>query len=273
MPNATARRSHPPRSSARRASAPAGSPPSSHAAAEPAEHDSRRLILDTAARLFRDEGYAAISLRDIAGECGMKAGSLYYHFASKDAIVAEVLRIGVRKTFDHVQQALATLPAGADAAQRLRTAVRAHLQAMLELHDYTSANVRIFGQVPVAVREAHLGLRDEYEQFWAGLLERCAHDGALDPARNLRLARFFLIGAMNASLDWFQGDQAPIETVADELATIFLHGLMAAPARGGDERAPRRRASARGTTPPAGSRHAGAARSRQAPAAPSRRKP
>lgn len=230
MATAASRRSSQPRAPARRAASSAGRAPAAPRAgeAEPAEHESRRLILDTAARLFRDEGYAAISLRDIAGECGMKAGSLYYHFASKDAIVAEVLRIGVRKTFDHVQQALSALPAGADAQTLLRTAVRAHLQAMLELHDYTSANVRIFGQVPPAVREAHLALRDDYERFWAALLDRCALDGGFDPQRNLRLARFFLIGAMNASLDWFQGDQAPIEAVADELAAIFLHGLMSA---------------------------------------------
>jgi len=194
---------------------------------EPVAHESRRLILDTAARLFRDEGYAATSLRDIAGECGMKAGSLYYHFASKDEIVAEVLRIGVEKTFDHVKRAVMALPPDAGADELLRTGVRAHLQAMLELHDYTSANVRIFGQVPTGIREAHVGRRDAYERFWAGLLSRCAKRAALDPARNLRLARFFLIGAMNASLDWFHGDQAPIETVADELTAIFLLGLKA----------------------------------------------
>ncbi len=209
---------------------PAPRAPDAPVAVEPGS-DSRRLILDTAARLFRDEGYAAVSLRDIAGECGMKAGSLYYHFASKDEIVAEVLRIGVERTFEHVRRAVMELPPDADPELLLRAAVRAHLRAMLELHDYTSANVRIFGQVPAAVREPHLGLRDAYEQFWAGLLARCATAGAFDPGRDLRLARFFLIGAMNASLDWFHADRASLETVADELAALCLHGLLAPTAR------------------------------------------
>lgn len=189
-------------------------------------HESRRLILDTAARLFREQGYAATSLRAIAGECGMKAGSLYYHFAGKDEIVAEVLRLGVQRTYDDVRAAVQALPPGADAQALLGTAVRAHLQAMLRRHDYTSANVRIFGQVPPAIRATHLALRDEYEQFWSALLARCAEVEAFDPARDLRLARFFLIGAMNASLDWFTPrGKARLDALADELTALVLGGL------------------------------------------------
>lgn len=190
-----------------------------------AEGDTRTLILDTAARLFREEGYAATSLRDIAGECGIKAASLYYHFGSKDVIVREVLRIGVERTFDHVRRAVLALPADAKAATLLGTAVREHLRAMLERHDYTSANVRIFGQVPAEVRAAHLAHRDAYERFWGGLLQRCVDADALDPARNLSLVRAFLIGAMNSSLEWFDPGKAPIDDIAAELTAVFLDGL------------------------------------------------
>lgn len=192
-------------------------------------HESRRLILDTAARLFREEGYAATSLRDIAGECGIKAGSIYYHFASKDEIVGEVLRIGVQKTFDQVRQAVESLPPGAEASLLLGTAVRAHLRTMFHMSDYTIANLRIFGQVPSPIRKAHAGLRDEYECYWSTLIARCGQGGDLDPARDLQLARFFLIGAMNATLDWFHIGRLSIDAVADELTALFLDGLRRRP--------------------------------------------
>src|SRR3954467_8164786 len=51
-----------------------------------AERDTKRVVLDSPAKLFRIHGYAATSLRDIAAAAGMKAGSLYYHFSSKDEI-------------------------------------------------------------------------------------------------------------------------------------------------------------------------------------------
>ena len=53
-------------------------------------------ILAAAARLFRHEGYYATTMRDIAQESGIEAGSIYYHFGSKDQILSEVLDIGVR---------------------------------------------------------------------------------------------------------------------------------------------------------------------------------
>lgn len=191
----------------------------------PTGSDSRRLILDTAARLFKEEGWAATSLRDIAGECGIKAGSIYYHFASKDEIVAEVLRIGVQTTFDQVRQAVDALPARASADAILRTAIRAHLRAMFHLSDYTVANLRIFGQVPPPIRAGHAALRNDYEDYWSQLFARCARADDLDPGRDLRLARYFLIGAMNATLDWFHTGRLSIEDIGDELTALFLDGL------------------------------------------------
>jgi len=198
------------------------------------------MILDTAARLFRAQGYAATSMRDIAAGCGIRAASLYYHFAAKDDIVGEVLEVGVRKTFDQVRAAVDALPADAPADVVLRTAVRAHLHAMFFMSDYTIANLRIFGQVPPPVRAAHAKLRDAYERYWAGILGRCARQREMDPERDLRLARLFLIGAMNGTLDWYRSGRLSIAAVADELAALFLTGL-APPAKARSARPPRQR--------------------------------
>ncbi len=195
-------------------------------AVEPATaSDGRALILDTAARLFRQDGYAATSLRDIAQACGMQAGSLYYHFASKDEIIGEVLRIGVERVSEEVRRAVAALPPDADARALLHTAVRAHLSALLELHDYTSANVRIFGQVPASVRERHVATRDAYERFWTALLKRCARVGGWNPQRNLKLVRLFLINALNGSLEWFTEGHSTVEQLTHELTELMLDGL------------------------------------------------
>lgn len=189
----------------------------------------RQLILDTAARLFSAEGFSGVSLRDIARECGMKAASLYYHFPSKEALVVEVLRIGVERVFDEVRRKVTALPSDVDAETLLKTACRAHLSALLELHDYTAANVRIFSQVPESVRGLVLTLRDDYEAYWTALLARCGARGRFDPDRNLHLARLFILGAMNSSVDWFHPGARSIDCIAEELAAIFLQGLMRGP--------------------------------------------
>jgi len=191
----------------------------------------RQLVLDTAARLFRAEGYAGTSLRDIAGEAGMRAASLYHYFDSKDAIVGEVLRIGVEQVFDKVRAAVEALPPEADAQVLLQTAVHTHLQGMHGLQDYTCANLRILGQVPAHVREAHLPTRDAYERYWVQVLARCARQGGFDHQRDLRLARLFLFAAMNGTLDWFQGGAVSLKAVADEMTELVLQGLRQRPSK------------------------------------------
>ncbi len=185
----------------------------------------RTLILDAAARVFREKGYAATSLRSIADACGMKAGSLYYHFESKDAIISEVLRIGVAHVLEEVRRAVEGMPPNAPVDQVVEAAVRAHLRALFESENYSSANIRIFGQVPDHVKEKHLPLRKTYEQFWTDLLNRYKNSGDIHPRAHIPLTCIFLLGTMNSTLEWFQPDKGSLDHIAFELTSIVMHGL------------------------------------------------
>src|SRR3954470_19031614 len=61
-------------------------------------------LLEAAARLLEKHGYAALTTNHVARAAGVAIGSLYEYFATKDAIVAEV----VRKTVRSVAQEIAT---------------------------------------------------------------------------------------------------------------------------------------------------------------------
>ena len=185
-------------------------------------------MLDCAARLFSRNGYAAVSLRGIAAESGMKAGSLYYHFESKDVIVTEILNIGVRMVHRAVEDALAGLPTEASTADAVRAAIAAHLHALHEAGDYTSANIRIFGQVPQAIRDGHRGVRRDYEVLWIGLLRRGIASGELRATISVPQLCAFLLGAMNSSLEWLDPKRSAVERTASELANIILNGAATA---------------------------------------------
>jgi AcrR family transcriptional regulator len=57
----------------------------------PPEPDTRRRILDVAARLFAEQGFDGTSVRDIATELGIANPSIYYHFKSKADLLTELL--------------------------------------------------------------------------------------------------------------------------------------------------------------------------------------
>ncbi|MBM4589452.1 TetR family transcriptional regulator [Rhodococcus hoagii] len=57
-----------------------------------AERSGKRTeILGAASELFAAKGYTGTSMRDIASATGMLAGSLYYHFESKEALAATMV--------------------------------------------------------------------------------------------------------------------------------------------------------------------------------------
>lgn len=183
-------------------------------------------VLNIAARLFREQGYGAVSLRRIAEAAGIKAGSLYYHFGSKDEIVVAVLDAGIQVVHENMRHAVSALPKNSGAETILRAAIEAHLRALLDLSDYTSANVRIFGQVPQSVRDANLPTRRAYEAEWDALLSRLQDDGALRSNVDIRRLRLMFIGALNATLDWFDPDRGSAEALSRTYADVFLNGIL-----------------------------------------------
>ena len=186
----------------------------------------RKGVLDVAARLFREQGYGPVSLRKIAEAAGIKAGSIYYHFGSKDEIVVASLDAGIQAVHDDMRQAVGALPADTGSEAALRAAIGAHLRALLDVSDYSSANVRIFGQVPQSVRDANLPTRRAYEAEWDSLLSRLQRDGALKRNVDIRRLRLMLIGALNATLEWFDPERGGADALSRTYADVFLHGIL-----------------------------------------------
>lgn len=186
---------------------------------------SQKRVLDAAAKIFRDYGYAGTTMRAIADEADLKAGSIYYHYESKDDLISAVLDIGIHAVTDRVTEALAALPDDATGRQRIEAAITAHLSAIIEVGDYTLATRRVFGQVPEAIRAKNLRLRDSYGAIWQDILANAHARGEFRTSANLTLARLFILGALNWTVEWFKPGGRTIEDVAREFASFVLDGL------------------------------------------------
>jgi AcrR family transcriptional regulator len=73
---------------------------------------SREVILDTTERLMSTRGYAATSISDIRKACGLPPSSIYWHFGSKEGVLAAVMERGADRFF-------AAIPASEDADEQL----------------------------------------------------------------------------------------------------------------------------------------------------------
>lgn len=64
--------------------------------------NSRELILDATERLMSTQGYAATSITHIRRETGLPASSIYWHFGSKEGVLAAVMERGAQRYFAQI---------------------------------------------------------------------------------------------------------------------------------------------------------------------------
>lgn len=175
------------------------------------------LLLDEAARLFRAQGFHGTSIRDIVRAVDMLPGSLYYHFAAKEDLLAAVYAEGVRRISERVGAAVATKT---EPWARLEAACVAHLESLLEESDYAQVVIRVRpGDVPAVA--AHLiALRDAYERLFVDLIAALP----LAPGVDRSSLRLMLLGALNWSQDWYRPGRDDPAAIAHRFV-----GLLRAP--------------------------------------------
>ena len=177
--------------------------PAARVAGSPRADNRLPLVLDAAARLFRDKGYAPTSMRDIAAASGMLPGSLYYHFPSKEALLAAVYGEGVGQITAAVEAALAR---DDDPWERLERACAAHLEALLSGSDYAQVVVRVRPDDVPEVAAELTAMRDGYERTFAQAIASLP----LPRRTDRRALKLLLLGALNWAQTWYRpGGDSP----------------------------------------------------------------
>jgi AcrR family transcriptional regulator len=192
--------------------------PASRTSAVPRSDNRLPLVLDAAARLFREKGYGSTSMRDIAGVAGMLPGSLYYHFASKEELLVAVYAEGVRRIKHAVSAALAR---DGEPWTRLELACGAHLEALLEDSDYAQVVTRVRPDDAPEVAPQLIALRDDYERTFAQAIETLPL-----PARtDRRVLKLMLLGALNWSQTWYRSGGDTPQTLARRFVRLLRDPL------------------------------------------------
>jgi hypothetical protein len=76
------------------------------------------------------------------------------------------------------------------------------------------------------VRDANLPARRAYQAEWDDLLARLQKNGALRADVDIRRLRLMLIGALNATLEWFDPARGSADVLATAYADVFLNGIL-----------------------------------------------
>jgi AcrR family transcriptional regulator len=180
----------------------------------------RGEILHAALRAFRDQGYHATTLDDIADALGVRKAGLYHYFPDKESILYACHRESLAE-LDRILEGAKQLQTP---AERLAHVIRAHVRVMTDTLEGSPLAFEVTALSQERQREVIAG-RDRYERA----LRRMVRDGVASGdfrGVNPKTAVFAILGAINWIARWYRPDGAlrPEEIGAD-FADQLLRGL------------------------------------------------
>lgn len=184
----------------------------------------KQSIRLTAQKLFRERGYAAIGMRELAEEVGIRAPSVYNHYKSKDDILREIC-------FDIADQFFKAFDTAVVAeekpARKLKAVIKAHIGVIAD----NIESSEVFFNEWVFLEEPHLGkfkkLRYEYEMRFRDLIDKGIKRGDFKVV-NTKLAAFTIFSALNATTELYKSNERlSREEIAESITNILLKGIKA----------------------------------------------
>lgn len=189
----------------------ARSPRAKTSTCAPAEEANRRdALIRASAQLFREKGFNATTVRDIAAAVGMRSGSPFYHFGNKEEILKAVMEEGLRQGYERSTAALAQAHTP---SEQFRALVRTHYGI---LHDEGSEFIAVllydWRSLPPEYKQDIIDVKDRYDALWQPTLQELlqagwlgansAHDKAA--ADDVKMARLMVMGAINFTATWYK---------------------------------------------------------------------
>ncbi len=185
--------------------------------------ETRTLILETARRLFIQQGFTATSIRQLAQETGIGKATIYHHFAEKQAIAMALLD----QELDVDEGVITTLHAESDPRRRIEISVRTSLAFFRQ-----SMNL-----IQVVRREVPVGqarLDAEFNTYWeshtaliAAAITQGQTEGAfraMDAEQAAQVLIAMIFGLVNSAVALNQPIPTPEEGTA-VLLDIFWRGI------------------------------------------------
>lgn len=178
-------------------------------------------LLDEAAALFREKGYATATTRELARRLGVRKASLYHHIESKEALLHALCMKSIQRVSDAVREALD----GAPPEERLQRAIEAHLVTALADRDTHQTVLFELRHLSAENLESALERRAAYEAQLREIVEAEQAAGRLRGDISAKHLTLILLGILNWSILWYApGEDASPAELSAMFTSAFVDG-------------------------------------------------
>ncbi len=179
-------------------------------------------IFAEAVRIFREKGYHATSMQNIADAVGLQKGSLYHYISSKEELLFKIFE---RSTGALTQQLETIIASSETPSAKLCAAIQAHLTALCEQLDVYSVYI---SERRALNNRYHAQVRAEGEKH-ARLLEQIIQQGIASKefrATDPKMAAHAILGMCNWLYQWYSPDgRLTPQAIAAIFSDLVLGGL------------------------------------------------
>lgn len=184
--------------------------------------DRKSEIIHVAARLFRERGYSAVTMRDLATDLGIKAASLYNHISSKQQILNEII-FAIAEDFTDGIEEIASMEANAKV--KLKAVVAQHISLTSE-NPYGMAALNNDWMHLEDKLEYYLQLRNQYEKRFREIVLLGQQMGELKKVSH-EILLFSILSTLRNLYLWIpKKDDLKKDKLIDDLSEILLQGVV-----------------------------------------------
>jgi len=183
----------------------------------------KEQVIRSAAELFREKGYAASSMRDLAQKLGIEAASLYSHIKSKEEILQQLcfdMATEFRKSLAEVEKKNVT------ASEKLRLGIIGHIQVMAKDLTASAVFMNEHRHLSQPYLRDFLLLRINYINRFKAIIEEGARLGEFKDSIDKKLAVMTLFSSLNWMPMWYDpSSKIDPSELGQQLADMLVNGL------------------------------------------------
>lgn len=188
------------------------------------ETNSRKAeIIVVAARLFREKGYRAVTMRDLAENMGIKAASLYNHIHSKQEILSLIVISTAENFTKHID---AVFPKSISSVDKLEEIIQMHIDITVHNTDFLACTNNDWMHLEKKQLVYFLGMRNTYEAKFRKIIETGIKRGELkdcDP----EIVLFTILSTLRTLYLWYsKKNSLTTEQLKNEMVKVLLTGIL-----------------------------------------------
>lgn len=182
----------------------------------------KQELINAAAQLFKQKGFASTSMRDLAAELGMEAASLYHHIKSKD----ELLEVICFDLADKLTTAIAEVnDIYFNAEDKLRMAIKNHVEILTQNIHFSSVFIQDWRHLSEPKLTEFRALRDAYEHGMRVIVQEGKNEDIFDDVDE-KFAALTILSTLNWINEWYSPiGKMNAEQIAQKLSDFILGGL------------------------------------------------